>query len=124
MFDNCLILPPRNQNNELYNISNGIRMEVITMESAAFKKLTEQLTEIVQYVRLAKMAFQENLTGKGLKPMLTNDDAAKMLGVSKRTLQRMRSENRIDFIKIGNQCRYQVEAIERMVEERTIAKET
>ena len=43
--------------------------------------------------------------------MLTNDDAAKMLGVSKRTLQRMRSENRIDFIKIGNQCRYQVEAI-------------
>ena len=99
-------------------------MEVITMESAAFKKLTEQLTEIVQYVRLAKMAFQENLTGKGLKPMLTNDDAAKMLGVSKRTLQRMRSENRIDFIKIGNQCRYQVEAIERMVEERTIAKET
>ena len=76
------------------------------MESAAFKKLTEQLTEIVQYVRLAKMAFQDNLTGKGLKPMLTNDDAAKMLGVSKRTLQRMRSENRIDFIKIGNQCRY------------------
>ena len=94
------------------------------MESAAFKKLTEQLTEIVQYARLAKMAFQENLTGKGLKPMLTNDDAAKMLGVSKRILQRMRSENRIDFIKIGNQCRYQVEAIERMVEERTIAKET
>ena len=91
------------------------------MESAAFKKLTEQLTEIVQYVRLAKMAFQEKLTGK---PMLTNDDAAKMLGVSKRTLQRMRSENRIEFIKIGNQCRYQVEAIERMVEERTIAKET
>ena len=80
------------------------------MESAAFKKLTEQLTEIVQYVRL--------------EPMLTNDDAAKMLGVSKRTLQRMRSENRIEFIKIGNQCRYHVEAIERMVEERTIAKET
>lgn len=73
---------------------------------------------------IGKMAFQENLTGKGLKPMLTNDDAAKMLGVSKRTLQRMRSENRIDFIKIGNQCRYQVEAIERMVEERTITKET
>lgn len=71
------------------------------MESAAFKKLTEQLTEIVQYVRLAKMAFQGNLTGKGLKPMLTNDDAAKMLGVSKRTLQRMRSENRIDFIKMA-----------------------
>ena len=56
--------------------------------------------------------------------MVTNDHAAKILGVSKRTLQRMRSENRIDFIKIGKQCRYQVEGIERMVEERTIAKET
>lgn len=33
-------------------------MEVITMESAAFKKLTEQLTEIVQYVRLAKWHFK------------------------------------------------------------------
>ena len=77
-----------------------------------------------QDVRLAKMAWQEKLTGKRVKPMLTNDDAAKMLGVSKRTLQRMRSENRIDFIKIGNQCRYQVEAIERMIEERTITKET
>lgn len=55
------------------------------MESAAFQKLTEQLTEIVQYVRLANMVFQEKLTGKGFKPMLTNDDAAKMLGVSKRT---------------------------------------
>ena len=94
------------------------------MESAAFKKLTEQLTEIVQYVRLAKMAFQENLTGKGLKPMLTNDDPPKLLGGRQRTLQRMRSENRIDFIKIGNQCRYQVEAIERMVEERTITTNT
>ena len=94
------------------------------MESAAFKKLTEQLTEIVQYVRLAKMAFQENLTGKGLKPMLTNDDAAKMLGVSKRTLQRMRSENRIDFIKVRGQCRYSINAVQKLIEERTIAKET
>ena len=94
------------------------------MESAAFKKLTEQLTEIV-HMHANRLYHKVLLmTGKGLKPMLTNDDAAKMLGVSKRTLQRMRSENRIDFIKIGNQCRYQVEAIERMVEERTIAKET
>ena len=43
------------------------------MESAAFKKLTEQLTEIVQYARLANMAFQEKLTGKGLKASECND---------------------------------------------------
>ena len=94
------------------------------MESAAFKTLTEQLTEIAQFARLANIAFQEKLTGKGFQPMLTNDDAAKMLGVSKRTLQRMRSDNRIDFIRIGRQCRYQLEDIERLIEERTITKET
>ena len=94
------------------------------MESAAFKKLTEQLTEIVQYVRLAKMAFQENLTGKGLKPMLTNDDAAKMLGVSKRTLQRMRSTNSIEYFMVRGQCRYSINAVQKLIEERTIAKET
>ena len=80
------------------------------MESAAFKKLTEQLTEIVQYVRLANMAFQKNLN-EGIEAYVDKDDAAKMLGVSKRTLQRMRSENRIDFIKIGNNADTKLNAI-------------
>ena len=71
------------------------------MESAAFKKLTEQLTEIVQYVRLARMAFQDNLTGKGLKPMLTNDDAAKMLGVSKRTLRECAQRTALILLKLA-----------------------
>lgn len=39
------------------------------MESAAFQKLTEQLTEIVQYVRLANMAFQEKLNGMTVLPL-------------------------------------------------------
>ena len=99
-------------------------MEVITMESSAFKMLTEQIADVAKLVALIYSNARENTKRRSMELVLTSSDAAKMLGVSKRTLQRMRSENRIDFIKIGNQCRYQVEAIERMVEERTIAKET
>ena len=99
-------------------------MEVITMESSAFKMLTEQIADVAKLVALIYSNARENTKRRSMELVLTSSDAAKMLGVSKRTLQRMRSENRIDFIKIGNQCRYQVEAIERMVEERTITKET
>ena len=94
------------------------------MESSAFKKLTEQIAEVAELVGFIASNAIENTQRRKMEPVLTNDDVTKMLGISKRTLQRLRSENRIDFIKIGNQCRYQVEAIERMVEERTIAKET
>lgn len=99
-------------------------MEVITMESSAFKMLTEQIADVAKLVALIYSNARENTKRRSMELVLTSSDAARILGISKRTLQRMRSENRIDFIKIGNQCRYQVEAIERMVEERTITKET
>ena len=52
------------------------------------------------------MAFQENFTGKGLKPMLTNDDAAKMLGVSKRTLQEYRKQGILPYIILCGKTLY------------------
>ncbi len=57
--------------------------------------------------------------------MLTNDDAAKMLGVSKRTLQRMRSEqpHRL-LLKLAINADTKSKPLKELVEERTIAKET
>ena len=99
-------------------------MEVITMESSAFKMLTEQIADVAKLVALIYSNARENTKRRSMELVLTSSDAAKMLGVSKRTLQRMRSENRIDFIKIGNQCRYSINAVQKLIEERTIAKET
>lgn len=99
-------------------------MEVMTIDSVAFLSLTEQISEISQFVQKANEAIQAQVAQQALKPMLNSEEAAKMLGISKRTLQRMRTENRIAFVMIGGQCRYHQHEIQKMIDERTIAKET
>ena len=99
-------------------------MEVMTIDSVAFKSLTAQIADIANFVRKANEAIQTQVAQQALKPMLNSEEAAKMLGISKRTLQRMRTESRITFVMIGGQCRYHQHEIQKMIEERTIAKET
>ena len=99
-------------------------MEVMTIDSVAFLSLTEQISEISQFVQKANEAIQAQVAQQALKPMLNSEEAAKMLGISKRTLQRMRMESRITFVMIGGQCRYHQHEIQKMIDERTIAKET
>lgn len=99
-------------------------MEVMTIDSVAFQSLTAQIADIANFVRKANEAIQAQAVQQALKPMLNSEEAAKMLGISKRTLQRMRTENRIAFVMIGGQCRYHQYEIQKMIDERTIAKET
>lgn len=99
-------------------------MEVMTIDSVAFQSLTAQIADIADFVRKANEAIQAQMTQQALKPMLNSEEAARMLGISKRTLQRMRTENRIAFVMIGGQCRYHQHEIQKMIDERTIAKET
>lgn len=99
-------------------------MEVMTTDSTAFQNLTAQIADIANFVRKANEALQVQMARQALKPMLNSEEAAKMLGISKRTLQRMRTENRIAFVMIGGQCRYHQHEIQKMIDERTIAKET
>lgn len=57
-----------------------------------------------------------------------NDDLAKLLKVSKRTIQNWRNEGLIDFIQIGSKIYYTAAAVQLMLDEnkklgfRTIAK--
>ena len=99
-------------------------MEVMTIDSVAFQSLTAQIADIANFVRKANEALQVQMARQALKPMLNSEEAARMLGISKRTLQRMRTENRIAFVMIGGQCRYHQHEIQKMIDERTIAKET
>ncbi|WOG31561.1 helix-turn-helix domain-containing protein [Segatella copri] len=99
-------------------------MEVITMESAAFKKLTEQIAEVAELVGFIASNAIENTQRRKMEPVLTNDDVTKMLGISKRTLQRLRSTNCIQYIMVRGQCRYNIHTIQKLLEERTITKET
>ena len=69
-------------------------MKVITIESSAFTALTEQIAEIAVYVR----AVSGESKGESSDMLLTTREAAHLLNVSTRTLQRMRSEQRIAYV--------------------------
>lgn len=99
-------------------------MEVITMESAAFKTLTEQISDVAKLVGIIYSAVKESSSKRTMEPVLTNDDVARMLDVSKRTLQRLRSTGAIEYIRVRGQCRYSINAVQKLIEEQTIAKET
>ena len=91
-------------------------MKVITMESSAFRSLTEQIAEIAAHVRAAsgdkKAASPDRL--------LTTREAAHLLNVSTRTLQRMRSEQRIGYVVLRGKCRYRQSEIDRLLDESTV----
>jgi excisionase family DNA binding protein len=94
-------------------------MKVITIESSAFTALTEQIAEIAVYVR----AVSGERKGKSADRLLTTREAAHLLNVSTRTLQRMRSEQRIAYVVLRGKCRYRQSEIDRLLEDSTVTGE-
>ena len=94
-------------------------MKVITMESSAFTALTEQIAEIAVYVR----AVSGERKGESSDMLLTTREAAHLLNVSCRTLQRMRSEQRIAYVVLRGKCRYRQSEIDRLLEDSTVTGE-
>lgn len=101
------------------NQKKELNMKVITMESSVFRSLTEQIAEIAAHVRAAsgdkKAASSDRL--------LTTREAAQLLNVSTRTLQRMRSEQRIGYVVLRGKCRYRQSEIDRLLEDSTVTGE-
>ena len=92
------------------------RMEIITIESSAFKELTEQIREIAAFVRKHGATIKEEEQPR--KEYLTSAEVCELLDISNRTLQRMRDARVISFTYIGNACRYRRTDIERYLKER------
>ena len=95
-------------------------MKVITIESSAFTALTEQIAEIAVYVR----AVSGERKGESSDMLLTTREAAHLLNVSTRTLQRMRSEQRIAYVVLRGKCRYRRSEIDRLLADCTVAEDT
>lgn len=80
-------------------------MEVITIESEAFQEILRNLEEIKgAFSKKQKLALGEQ--------WLTNQEVAKILNVSKRTLQNYRDEGIISFSQVGSKIYYNVADIE------------
>ena len=94
-------------------------MKVITMESSAFTALTEQIAEIAAHVRAVSGGRKEESPDR----LLTTREAAHLLNVSCRTLQRMRSEQRIAYVVLRGKCRYRQSEIDRLLEDSTVTGE-
>lgn len=96
-------------------------MKVITMESSAYKELMEQIAEIAGYVRELKKERQRQEAEKTDRLLDTAQTAA-MLNVSIRTLQRMRTDHRIEYVVVRGSCRYRLSEIQRLLDAGTVNK--
>ena len=68
-------------------------MEIITMESTAYKELVEKIDRIAGYVRDSERSKK----GDGADVWLCNEEVMSLLGISRRTLQRLRDGGRIRY---------------------------
>lgn len=90
-------------------------MEIITIESKAYQELVSKVDAISRYVKKQEKE-NELRTGR----LITSDDLAEILGVSTRTLQRLRSDDRIGYKIIYGRCYYDLGDIEQAIREGTL----
>ena len=101
------------------NKKKGLNMKVITMESSVFRSLTEQIAEIAAHVR----AVSGDKRAASPDRLLTTREAAHLLNVSTRTLQRMRNEHRIGYVVLRGKCRYRQSEIDRLLADCTVMED-
>ncbi len=87
-------------------------MEVITMESAAYKELTAKLDSIARYISKVEPKKKEKTD-----MWLNGKELVSLLNISPRTLQRMRDSNSINYAIFRGACRYHISEVERLVKE-------
>lgn len=91
-------------------------MEVVIIESRAYQDLVSRLENIAAYIQRQTQTDVEKNKDHA-EQLLTTREVIALLGVSSRTLQRLRNEGRIRYVIIRGSCRYPVGEIERIAKE-------
>lgn len=86
-------------------------MQVIMIENVAYQQLMERIERIEKYV-ISATERQKALADEDV--WLDNDQVSKLLGVSKRSLQRYRSEGKLPYKMYGKNCRYRLSDLEKL----------
>lgn len=94
-------------------------MKVITIESSAYKAMMEQIAEIAAYIRELKEEKQRQET-ETKDRLLDTAQTAELLNVSIRTLQRMRTDHRIEYVVVRGSCRYRLSEVQRLLDANTV----
>lgn len=90
-------------------------MEVITIESKTYQDLTKKLDKILKYVEgkeQERQMYQDVL--------IDSEELAKVMDVSTRTIQRLRSANRISYRIVCGKCCYDLVAIEQALRDKVL----
>ena len=92
-------------------------MEVITFDSAVYKEINEKITIISDYVMSIS---RENVDNE--EAWVDSDDVCWMLKISKRTLQRLRSNRMVEYSLIQGKIYYKIKEIKRLLEDNIIRR--
>ncbi|NDV64633.1 helix-turn-helix domain-containing protein [Bacteroides sp. 224] len=92
-------------------------MEVIVMESQAYKALVGRINAIEKFIKEKKEVVNQDV------PMLDTQTVCAYLKVSKRTLQRYRSNGNIAYSIIGHKTYYSIAAIKQFLKDRNIRRD-
>ncbi|MDD2635951.1 MAG: helix-turn-helix domain-containing protein [Bacteroidales bacterium] len=86
-------------------------MDVITIESGAFKQIMDKLQSLDNNFLELKMEAATPLSEK----WLDNQDVILLLKISKRTLQSYRDTNKIPYSQIGHKIYYRASDVEKFL---------
>lgn len=110
------------------NLKKSTTMEIMTIESNAYRLLVEKIEKITAYVEESRNREEterkrkeeaESPAAKGRKAApkwMTHKEVCEMLDISHRTLQRYRQKHIIPYSMIGRQIRYPRQAVESLRE--------
>lgn len=90
-------------------------MEVITIESQAFKEMMSKVDTIFNYV-----ISQQNTNEAHDDSWVDSYEVCTFLKISDRTLQRLRSDNKISYSRIRGKNYYKISEVRRMLKENLI----
>ena len=110
------------------NLKMSTTMEIMTIESNAYRLLVEKIEKITAYVEESRNREEterkrkeeaESPATKGRKAdpkWMTHKEVCEALDISHRTLQRYRQKNIVPYSMIGRQIRYPRQAVESLRE--------
>jgi hypothetical protein len=95
-------------------------MEIIVMKSGTYRKLMDRLVAIEEYIRTQR----PQIVPVSVTEELWFDNAAvcAYLKISRRTLQRYRSDGTLAYSMIGHKAYYKASEIKRLLEKRHVKR--
>ena len=93
-------------------------MEVITIDTQAFKELTEKINLIARFVA----DIQAKTEAEPEDSWVDNYEVCTFLKISERTLQRLRANRLVSFSLIRGKAFYRISEIKRLMDENIIRR--